>query len=421
MRVPFKNMPTAMPLACALALASLTLSACDGGETAASAETEGQAAADYERGPHNGRMLRDRDFAVEMTIFEDGVPPEFHVYAYQGNKPLPPEQIQLSVVLKRLDREENRFSFAAVEDYLRGSGTVTEPHSFDVTVIASHAGQRHSWKYASYEGRTTIAAQAAQQAGIKIEQAGPAVIDQTIDLVGRIELAPASQAEVGARFPGRVMSVHKQVGDRVAAGTLLARVESNESLQTYSVFAPRGGIILERRTNVGDVTGSDPIFIIADPAEVMAVFPIYPRDIERVRPGQAMTVQSLAGERRHQGVIRDFLPLAQATSQTVSARVPLANPDGFWRAGMSVRGKVTVAQREVPLAVKTSGLQAFRDFTVVFAKVGNSYEVRMLELGQQTPEWTEVLGGIKPGQPYVADGSYVIKADIEKSGASHDH
>jgi membrane fusion protein, heavy metal efflux system len=86
-----------------------------------------------------------------------------------------------------------------------------------------------------------------------------------------------------------------------------------------------------------------------------------------------------------------------------------------------VRGKVTVGQRQVPLAVKTSGLQAFRDFTVVFAQVGTASEVRMLELGQQTSEWTEVLSGIKPGQPYVADGSYVIKADIEKSGASHDH
>ena len=88
---------------------------------------------------------------------------------------------------------------------------------------------------------------------------------------------------------------------------------------------------------------------------------------------------------------------------------------------MAIRGLVTVEQRQVPLAVKTAGLQAFRDFTVVFAKVGTSYEVRMLELGTKGPEWTEVISGIKPGQTYVAKGSYVIKADIEKSGASHDH
>jgi len=88
---------------------------------------------------------------------------------------------------------------------------------------------------------------------------------------------------------------------------------------------------------------------------------------------------------------------------------------------MSVKGVLTVDQRQVPLAVKTEGLQAFRDFTVVFAKVGDTYEVRMLELGTRGPVWTEVKSGIKPGQSYVTKGSYVIKADIEKSGASHDH
>ena len=45
----------------------------------------------------------------------------------------------------------------------------------------------------------------------------------------------------------------------------------------------------------------------------------------------------------------------------------------------------------------------------------------MLELGQEGPEWTEVLGGIEAGTVYASENSYVIKADIEKSGASHDH
>ena len=68
-----------------------------------------------------------------------------------------------------------------------------------------------------------------------------------------------------------------------------------------------------------------------------------------------------------------------------------------------------------------SGLQRFRDFTVVFARFGETYEVRMLELGQQDSEYVEVLGGIDPETPYVVDQSFLIRADIEKSGASHDH
>ena len=55
----------------------------------------------------------------------------------------------------------------------------------------------------------------------------------------------------------------------------------------------------------------------------------------------------------------------------------------------------------MPLAVKRSGLQGFRDFTVVFEQVGDTYEVRMLELGRQDETWVEVLGGLKPGAQYV--------------------
>jgi cobalt-zinc-cadmium efflux system membrane fusion protein len=45
----------------------------------------------------------------------------------------------------------------------------------------------------------------------------------------------------------------------------------------------------------------------------------------------------------------------------------------------------------------------------------------MLELGKRNKQWVEVLSGIEPGSEYVTKNSYLIKADIEKSGASHAH
>jgi membrane fusion protein, heavy metal efflux system len=267
----------------------------------------------------------------------------------------------------------------------------------------------------------TIPAEAARAAGIQIERVGPANLAETIDLVGRVELDPSATANVGAKFPGRVVSAGPNVGQFVRAGQVLARVESNESMQVYSVTSPISGVVVERRTNVGDVAGSDPIYVIADPSRTMAVFPIFPRDMERVRAEQPVQLGVIDGERQISSRIVNFQSAADPMTGALLARVPLPNRDGFWRAGMSVQGVVTVESRRVPVAVRTEALQAFRDFTVVFAQVGNTYEVRMLELGTRGPEWTEVLGGIKPGQTYVTKGSYVIKADIEKSGASHDH
>lgn len=406
-----------------LLLACALLAACSG--SPATNETGGEPAAkaaDYERGPHRGRMLRDGDFAVEMTIFEDGVEPEFHVYAYRGDKPVAPAQVQLRVELTRLGGRVDRFAFTPREDYLLGSGVVHEPHSFDVKVTAIEGGTTHSWSYASYEGRTTIAAEAARAGGVRSERAGPATIAELIDMSGRVEITPEGKADVRARLPGQIVWMSGQLGQAVRKGQTLLRVESSHSLQVYPVPAPISGIIVEKNANVGDVTGDRALFVIADPTKLHAEFFVYPRDAERVRVGQRVALRSLSGEARIEAAVEAILPTADLASQTLMAHVHLPpSAAQMFRPGMGVEGSFAVASADVPLAVRTKSIQRFRDFEVVYAKVGNTYEVRMLEIGRRTPEWTEILGGLEPGTEYVTDGAFLIRADVEKSGASHDH
>ena len=391
-------------------------SVAEGGEHGAAATTS------YERGPHRGRMLREGDLAIEMTIFEDGVEPEFHVYAYLKDKPLDPSQVQLGVQLTRLGNRIDKFTFTPREDYLLGGGVVHEPHSFDVAVEATYAGAAHRWAYASYEGRTTIEPAEADAAGVKVEPAGPSVIEELVTLSGRVELQPQGKAEVRAWYPGRIMTMTRSIGERVKKGETLATVTSSESLQTYAIPAPISGVIMERGANVGDVAGSGALYVVADATKLHAEFFIYPRDAERLRAGQAVTVRNVGGEHAYKGNIEAVLPTADMLTQTVIAHVELPNPDGLtWRPGQAVEGEVVVGKKDVPLAVRTRALQRFRDFTVVYARVDDTYEVRMLELGRRSPEWTEVLGGIAPGEVYVSDNAFLIRADVEKSGASHDH
>lgn len=415
--------PFKITMFAAVAVSALMSGSC--GEKPSSAEGGAEAAAtsgEYERGPHRGRMLRDGTFAVEMTIFEDGVDPEFHVYAYENDKPLPPNEVQLSVELLRLGNRVDRFAFTPREDYLLGNGVVTEPHSFAVKVTATRGGKASEWNYDSFEGRTTIAGDQAEAAGVKVEPAGAASIDQVVALTGRVELQPEGKAEVRAWYPGRIVTMTRSIGDRVEKGQTLATVTSSESLQTYAIPAPISGVIMERNATPGDVAGSSPLYVIADPRKLHAEFFIYPRDAERLRAGQAVTVTSLGGASRLKSKVEVVLPTSDMLTQTVIAHVEIPNPDGVtWRPGQAVEGSVIVAADQVPLAVRTRALQRFRDFTVVYARVDDTYEVRMLELGRQSPEWTEVLGGIAPGEIYVSDNAFLIRADVEKTGASHDH
>jgi cobalt-zinc-cadmium efflux system membrane fusion protein len=215
--------------------------------------------------------------------------------------------------------------------------------------------------------------------------------------------------------------VSKTVGDSVRAGEVLARVESNDSLQVYAVTAPIGGVITARMTNPGQQAGDTPLFTISDLAQVRAQLSVFPRDLARVRVGQHVRLTTVDGERTASGAITRIAPASGNANQALTVWASFDAGDGGWTPGLYVNAEVMVGGAQVPLAVKASGLQTFRDFTVVFARVGETYEVRMLELGRSDGEYVEVLGGLKPGTEYVSENSYLIKADIEKSGASHDH
>jgi cobalt-zinc-cadmium efflux system membrane fusion protein len=398
-------------------LLALTLAACD----ATAPATDDQAAgAEAERGPNGGRLLTDGDFTLELAIFESGVPPEFHAWASANGARIDPRDVELTVELGRLGGDVDRIEFSPQDDFLRGTQVVTEPHSFDVTVVARHAGREHRFMYESYEGRTTIARDVARDAGIGTAVAGPGTISDELVLYGAIAPDATRVRAVHARFPGVIRSVSRNVGDAVRAGEALATIESNESLQTYTVAAPIGGTVTARHAAPGEQTDAEALFEIADFSSVWAELDVFSRDRGRLRTGLPVTVTTDDGATAS-GTIDYLAPIGDRASQSVTARVPLDNADGRWTPGQFVEARVTVNTTPVALAVPVSALQRFRDFDVVFAQVGDTYEVRMLTLGRRDARFVEVLDGLAPGTVYVTDNSYLIKADIEKAGASHDH
>ena len=386
------------------------------GSTSDTEVVEGEVA----RGPNGGRLLEQGDFAVELVIAEGGIPPEFHLYGYNNGVQLAAEDFVASVELGRLGGILDTFGFVPEGDYLRGIGIVREPHSFDVSVTTEYAGISQNWNYESYEGRTSIPDRIANDSGIVTEIATSNRITETVDLTGTVQADPARVAEVRARFSGIVTEVRRDTGDYVSRGDTLGFVETNESLQSIPVVAPISGLIVDRSIQVGQVTSDKPLFVIADLSELWVQLDVFGRDLGAIMAGQQVSISSLDGS-DFNGLIDWVSPLVAHGSQSVRARIPLENPDGALRAGQFVRARVTVAETDVPLAVRRSALQTFRDFDVVFAKVGDTYEVRMLQLGLKDEDYIEVLDGLSPGEVYVTGNSYLVKADIEKSGASHDH
>jgi cobalt-zinc-cadmium efflux system membrane fusion protein len=373
-----------------------------------------------EKGPHGGRMLKDGKFAIELAIFETGVPPEFRVWVTESGTPIAPEKINLQVSLIRLGNKIDEINFRPQGDFLRGDTVIYEPHSFVVSIEANHNAKTYTWQYDNFEGRTKILPEIAQAFELETSIAGPQNLEEVITVYGQVVANPEKVSEVSARFDGVIQTIHVSIGDFIRKGQVLAKVESNESLSVYTIRAPISGVITARKANAGEQTDGRRLFTIMDTSSVWANLLVFPADRSRVQKGATVTVTPATGGNSLEGTISQ-INIMTDINQAVIARVELDNANGQLPPGTHVTGRVKVADYIVPLAVKRSGLQSFRDFTVVYAQIEDEYEVRMLDLGRQDHEWIEVLGGLEAGTHYVSKNSYLVKADIEKSGASHDH
>lgn len=373
-----------------------------------------------EKGPNNGRMLRQGDFAIELAIFENGMPPEFRVFATKGNKAVAARDVSVNIKLTRLGDVIDDINFRAENNYLRGDMEVYEPHSFVVTLEAEYKGKSYRWSYDNFEGRTTISDDMAQTMAIKTEIAGPQTLHETLKVYGKLTTPPNAVRHVSARYPGEVKKLTTAIGLRVKKGQLLLAIESNESLQTYNVYAPISGLVTAQNTGVGEQTHDASLLTITDTSQMIAELSVFPMDQAKIKIGAAVKISIPGSEQIITSKILNS-KFGVNNSQAKVFRAVVDNPDNQLTAGQFVSAQISVSSYQVPLAVKAIGLQAFRDFTVVYTKVGEQYEVRMLELGRKAGPWVEVLGGIAVGGEYVTENSYIIKADIDKSGASHDH
>lgn len=271
------------------------------------------------------------------------------------------------------------------------------------------------------EGGIELTAEQIKAAGIVLAQAGPAKVRDVLPLYGVVSPNAERVRDVTARFPGVIRSVQKKIGDSVGQGEVLAKVESNESLQTYSVTAPQAGVITARNANPGEQTGDKTLFTVADLSTVWVELSLFPRDVAKVRVGQRVRVKSADSGLAGEGRVVYVAPVGSTASQTLTARALVDNKDRRWAPGLYVNAEVTLAEGEIPLAVRSEALQSLDDKTVVFVQGEHGFEPRPVRVGRSDGEVSEVLEGLAAGETYAAANSFVIKAELGKGSAEHGH
>jgi cobalt-zinc-cadmium efflux system membrane fusion protein len=284
---------------------------------------------------------------------------------------------------------------------------------------AAHAEDAHD---ESAPETTTITAAMAEQAGIRVAPVAAGTIADEHDVQGLLTPVDGRVAQVMARFPGPIRSLRANVGDRVAAGQVLASIESNLSLTTYTVSAPISGVVLARQAQVGGVAGEGtPLFEIGDLSTLWVDLHIFGNDTQHITAGVPVTVARMTDGVSQTTTLERVLPGTATASQSTVARASLRNDDGLWRPGAAVKARIVVATQAAAQVVPLSALQSMDGKDVVFVRSGDTYTARPVRLGARDAGKVEVLDGLTPGEQVVIEQSYVVKADIGKAGASHEH
>lgn len=257
--------------------------------------------------------------------------------------------------------------------------------------------------------------------GIELLPAGPQELRDMLRLNGMIQPNQETLVKVTPRFPGVVRSMRKRLGDKVKKDEVLATVESNQSLTTYELKAPIDGTVIDRDGTLGEFASeAKPLFTVADLSSMWIDFAVFRRDFARVAVGDAVSIDVEDGGPPIEARIDYVSPLGASDTQSSIARAVVPN-GGRLRPGLFVVGRVVLSAKPVDVAVKASAIQTLEGKTVVFVREGETFAAREVELGGRDADWVEVLFGLLAGDVYAARNSFVIKAEIGKASAAHEH
>lgn len=285
-----------------------------------------------------------------------------------------------------------------------------------------HGHAEHDDEHGHGENATTLSERSLEAADLGIETAGPKIISTSVHVYGRMLANDNRVAHVKPRFAGVITGIEKDLGERVEKGDLLAVVESNQSLQPYEIRSRIAGMVIQRHSTLGEfVDGSQEIFVVADLSELWADFLLYRDDLPEIVKGQEVSIDLGDGNAPIQARIDYISPLIDEATQSKLIRAVLPNADGKLKPGLFISGNLAVSHSEVPLAVSREALQSMDGSEVVFVTDGRKFEARPVKVGRRDSWHAEIVSGLGKGERYVSRNSYIVKADIEKSAAGHDH
>ena len=190
----------------------------------------------------------------------------------------------------------------------------------------------------------------------------------------------------------------------------------------YEMRAPFDAVVVEKHLSLGEVVNeSSAAFTLSDLSRVWVTFGVFPKDLDQVRVGQAVTVSSSELGTQVQGQVAYVGSLLGEQSRTATVRVSVANPQDTWRPGLFVAVQVATDSYEAAVTVPQAAIQTVEGQPSVFVRVDHGFMAQAVVTGASQDGVVEIKQGLAAGAQVASNGSFTLKSELGKGSAEHSH
>ena len=177
--------------------------------------------------------------------------------------------------------------------------------------------------------------------------------------------------------------------------------------------APFSGVVTKAQASPGDVVEAGrEVFTVADLSRVWVQAEVYEKDLGRIRIGQSafITVDTYPNQ-SFEGKVAYISDVLDPQTRTARVRCELPNRDLRLKTDMFANIELPTKFSKQAIAVPTGALQEVEGKNVVFIRRSQTqFEKREVDKGVTVNNQTEIVSGLKPGEPVVTQGAFHLKS-----------
>jgi cobalt-zinc-cadmium efflux system membrane fusion protein len=180
-----------------------------------------------------------------------------------------------------------------------------------------------------------------------------------------------------------------------------------------AVRSPIAGVVVQKLVTPGLViqAGMTACFTISDVTTVWVQGHIYERDLESIRVGDVVEETNASFPQTFRGVIGYIGALTDPATRTTPVRIVTQNPRGILKKDMFVDAVIHTKSGRSLLSVPTSAIiRNDENLPFVYVEVQpGQFAQRLVNLGAQQGDETEITSGCKAGERIVSEGSVFLQ------------